>query len=53
MYYVGKILQAGGLTILCIGYMIRFPKLVDYKTFGISLLLFVTGWVITQYLVKR
>lgn len=53
MYYLGKILQALGLGILFIGFIVHFPKLVDYKTFALSICFFLSGWVITQYLVKK
>jgi hypothetical protein len=53
MFYLGKFLQAAGLGFLLIGYIQHFPRLVDYKTLGISILIFTTGWLISQYLVKR
>ena len=53
LYYVGKILQALGLGILLIGFIQRFPSLVDYKMFGASVLVFVSGWLIAEYLVKK
>ncbi len=53
MFFLGKFLQAVGLGILLIGYIQRFPNLIEYKTLGLSILVFTGGWLISQYLVKR
>ena len=52
MYYLAKTLQAAGLTVLGIGFILRFPKLVDHKTLLVSLAAFGLGWMIEQKTVK-
>ena len=53
MYYIAKLAQACGLTILIIEFMRKFPQLMDMRVFGAGILLFVFGWIILTFLVKR
>lgn len=52
MYYLAKTLQAAGLTVLGIGFILRFPKLVDHKTLLCSLVAFGLGWIIERKIIK-
>ena len=52
MYYIAKILQATSLGILGIGFIIKFPKLVDHTTLLISLGFFGLGWIIEKAITK-
>ena len=52
MYYIAKIFQAAGLAVFGIGFIIRFPKLVDHKTLFVSLVAFGLGWSIERIIAK-
>lgn len=53
MYYIAKFLQAAGLTLVLIGFLARFPQLIDMKILGLAALLFIAGWVLQNYVIKR
>ena len=53
MYYVCKTLQAGGLTIIFIGFLRSFPEVMDRKVLTMAILIFVFGWAIERFLLKR
>jgi hypothetical protein len=53
MYFIGKFLQAAGLTILLIAWIQKFPNLMSYKTLAIGICTFASGWIITQFLLKN
>ena len=53
MYYIAKIAQATGLTVILIGFLKGFPKLMSPKIFGIGALIFVFGWIVQQFMLKR
>lgn len=53
MYYIAKIAQAGGLTVILIGFLKNFPKLMNPKIFGIGALIFVFGWIVQHFMLKR
>lgn len=53
MYYIGKLAQAAGLTILLIAFIKNFPDLMSYRTLFVGLGFFGFGWVINKYLLKR
>ncbi|MEE9190589.1 MAG: hypothetical protein V3U16_07455 [Candidatus Neomarinimicrobiota bacterium] len=48
----GKILQAVGLTIVGIGFIADFPKLINTKSLISGLFFFATGWLIERFLIK-
>ena len=52
MYYVAKLFQAAGLTIIVIDFIIKFPQLMNQRIFMLGILLFVSGWLINRYLLK-
>jgi hypothetical protein len=53
MYYIAKFLQAAGLTITMIGFLARFPKLIDMKIFSLGSLIFAGGWILQVYGAKK
>jgi len=53
MYYLAKISQASGLTVISIGFIKAFPHLMDRKLLMIGLLLFGFGWMIQTFLLKN
>lgn len=52
MYYLAKIFQAAGLTVLLIGFMANFPRLMSRMTLVLGLVLFGFGWIIQRYVVR-
>ena len=53
MYYIAKIAQAAGLTIILIGFIKSIPNLMNPRIFGVGILLFIFGWIITQFMLKK
>lgn len=53
MYCIAKIAQASGLTILLIGFLKDFPRLMSPKVFGIGALIFVFGWIVQRFMLRR
>ena len=49
MYYISKGLQFIGLIVIGIGFISRFPILMDYKILGIGILFFIMGWFIQKF----
>jgi len=43
MYYVTKLIQATGLTVIFIGFFQTFPELINMKLFGAGALIFTFG----------
>ena len=53
MYYVAKALQAAGLGVMALGFMQNYPRLLPRGLFLISIVLFLSGWLIQTYVLKR
>ena len=53
MYYIGKLAQAAGLTIILIGFIQRFPNLMDYKTLLLGVAIFLFGWIINKFFLQK
>ena len=53
MHYIAKIAQATGLSVILVGFLKDFPKLMNPKVFGIGALIFIFGWIIQQFMLKR
>ena len=52
MYYLAKIAQATGLTVIGAGFFVAFPKLLNAKIFASGVLIFIFGWIIEAFLLK-
>ena len=52
MYYISKGFQFIGLAIIGIGFILKFPHLVDYKTLGIGLAFFTMGYALQKFGLK-
>ncbi len=52
MYYLAKIAQAAGLTIIIVNFLTHFPKLLNFKIFLIGGILFLFGWITQRFLLK-
>lgn len=53
MYYAAKFLEASGLGLLAYAFLKTFPEKLNYKVLGVSVILFVCGWIMERYLLKR
>jgi len=53
MYYLAKIFQASGLGIIGFSFFINFPKLMNTKALMLGMVMFVVGWVMERFLLKR
>ena len=50
MYYAAKGLELLGMTLIGIGFIIKFPTLMNPKLLLGGLICFVAGWVIGKYI---
>ena len=53
MYYLAKLAQAAGLGVIGIGFIADFPHMINMKVFTIGVFLFLFGWLIECYMLKR
>ena len=53
MFLIGKIAQAAGLGIILLGFIQQFPKLMNPRIFMFGLAVFMAGWIIERFLLKR
>ena len=53
MYYIAKLAQASGLTVILIGFIKNFPHLMSHQTLMIGVIVFLFGWIIDAYLLKH
>lgn len=53
MYYIGKLFQAAGLTIIFIGFLQRFPDLMSYNTLILGGTFFLVGWILNRVLLGK
>jgi hypothetical protein len=52
MYYIAKFLEIVGMAIIGIGFIIKFPTLMDPTILGFGLSFFFMGWIIEKYILK-
>ena len=48
MYYISKGFQLVGLLIIGVGFINKFPQLMDYKLLGIGMVFFIMGVAIQK-----
>ena len=53
MYYLSKGFQFVGLLVIGIGFISKFPQLMDYKLIGIGLVFFIMGVGIKKFGLSR
>jgi len=53
MFYIGKLAQAAGLTILLLAFIRHFPGLMGYRELAVGSLLFLSGWIIDRFLLRK
>ena len=52
MYYGAKGLEILGMTMIGIGFIIKFPRLMDPKLLLAGIVFFVAGWVIEKNILQ-
>tara|TARA_Y100001970_G_scaffold229002_1_gene283938 strand:- start:1618 stop:1776 length:159 start_codon:yes stop_codon:yes gene_type:complete len=52
MYYAAKGLELLGMFMLAVGFVVKFPKLMDPKLLFAGIVLFGSGWAIEKYILK-
>ena len=50
MYYAAKGLEILGMTVIGVGFVIKFPKLMDPKLLLAGIVCFVVWWAIEKYI---
>ena len=53
LYYLGKLFQAAGMTIIGIDFFRNFPALMSQKVLGLGIAIFAVGWVINRFLLRN
>ncbi len=49
MYFISKGFQLVGLLVIGVGFINKFPQLMDYKLLGIGLVFFIMGLAIKKF----
>ena len=49
MYYISKSLQLIGILVVGIGFINKFPYLMDYKLLGIGLIFYIMGSIVQKF----
>ena len=52
MYYAAKGLELLGMFMLAVGFVVKFPKLMDPKLLFAGIFFFGSGWAIEKYILK-
>ena len=53
MYFVAKLIQATGLTVIMIDFLRKIPDLMSPKILGIGVLIFGIGWLMQRGVVQK
>lgn len=53
MYYLAKITQAVGLGIILWDFLRHFPALMNFKVLSVGVLIFLFGWIVEKFLLRR
>lgn len=53
MYYVAKFLQAAGLGTILTAFLLKFPNVMDRNILALGCILFICGWILQNYGLKK
>jgi len=53
MYYLAKIAEATGLTIVLVAFVSKFPDLMSHQVLMLGILIFIFGILIENFLLNR
>jgi len=48
-FTIAKILEALGLGVVVVGFLLKFPQLMDFKLFLSGIIVFILGWLLERY----
>ena len=52
MYYAAKGLELLGMCMIAVGFVVKFPKLMDPKLLLGAIICFGAGWIIEKYILQ-
>ena len=52
MYYIVKYIEFLGLFIIAIGFVMKFPKLMDFKVFLAGGVVFLIGYLMRKFILE-
>ncbi|MDA0990025.1 MAG: hypothetical protein O3A51_04675 [Verrucomicrobia bacterium] len=52
MYYLAKGLQFAGILIVGVGFLAKFPDLMNPRLFMAGIIFCVAGWIVQRYVLK-
>jgi hypothetical protein len=52
VFYFAKIIEALGIVVVAVNFILAFPELMNFRIFLAGSFLFMTGWIIERYWVK-
>jgi len=53
LFYLAKIIECIGLAVVLIGFVQCYPQLMSPKVLLAGVLIFICGWLIGKFLLKR
>jgi hypothetical protein len=53
MYFIAKVFQATGLAVMAWGFLKNYPHLMSRDIFIVSGLLFIMGWIIQSFMLRK
>jgi hypothetical protein len=53
LFYFAKTIECIGLVIIAVGFIERYPQLMNPKILLAGMLIFICGWMIERFLLKR
>ena len=52
LFYLSKTIQASGLMAIAIGFVTKFPNVMDIRLWGLGLLIFGVGWSLEHFFLQ-
>ncbi|MDP6170506.1 MAG: hypothetical protein QF780_10895 [Candidatus Marinimicrobia bacterium] len=52
MYHAAKALELLGMFMIAVGFVVKFPKLMDPRLLLAGIICFGSGWIIEKYILK-
>ena len=52
MYYFAKLIQFGAMAMIAMGFLLKFPELMDPKLFMAGIIIFLVGWTMEKTMLK-
>ena len=49
MFYVAKIVEAIGIVVIAVNFLVAFPELMNFRIFLFGGVIFLCGWAVERY----